>query len=443
VYEKRRKRIWVQQVAVAAEALETRLEVARARGLKPDADAAAHGVAEFIKRSRDAALRHDPIPGRWGNWWRGTLVEAAYRNLHAARAQLVDLYDEADLAAEVPSAISRAQATMHREDPRCIAVADLEALPVPKRRARLRALIEDGYEGLDQQHAQLRSFRNIVLLSALVIAALVGVTVLVVSLHPSVMPLCFPHEIITAKGTVEHGLNCPTRSRTTAPSGGDVLIVALLGLLGGALAASVSIRNLKGTSTPYDVPVALAMLKGPLGAFTAIVGLVAIQGDFIPGLSVLDSQEQILAYALILGYAQQVFTRQLDHRAQTLLSGLPSRDASVRPEPATKASGSKGGATRGSAATADTAAGGGPDAGGGTAAGGDPGAAGGEAAEAGADDGLGGGDDEGAADGEEAADDDNTVQTGFLDNPDGDEEGQKQDDEQVDVMPEAPEQDTR
>jgi hypothetical protein len=37
------------------------------------------------------------------------------------------------------------------------------------------------------------------------------------------------------------------------------------------------------------------MLKGPLGAFTPVVGPVAIQGDFVPGLSVLDSQEQILA----------------------------------------------------------------------------------------------------------------------------------------------------
>ena len=87
----------------------------------------------------------------------------------------------------------------------------------------------------------------------------------------------------------------------------------------------MSIRNLRGTSTPYDVPVALALLKVPLGAFTAILGLVAIQGDFVPGLSALDSQQQILAYALVLGYAQQVFTYSLDRRAQTLLNGLPGQ----------------------------------------------------------------------------------------------------------------------
>ena len=108
-------------------------------------------------------------------------------------------------------------------------------------------------------------------------------------------------------------------------------MVALLGLLGGALAAAVSIRNLRGTSTPYDVPVALALLKVPLGAFTAIVGLVALQGSFVPGLSALDSQQQILAYALVLGYAQQVFTFSLDRRAQTLLDGLPAKDPTVAP----------------------------------------------------------------------------------------------------------------
>ena len=104
-------------------------------------------------------------------------------------------------------------------------------------------------------------------------------------------------------------------------------IVALLGLLGGALAASVAIRNIRGTSTPYDVPVALAWLKIPLGAFTAILGIVAIHGGFVPGLSVLDSQQQILAYALLLGFAQQLFTGALDKRAQSLLEGVSNKEA--------------------------------------------------------------------------------------------------------------------
>jgi hypothetical protein len=334
--QKPRKRIWVQHVAVESDVLGARLEAVRAHGLPPDGVAVAEGVEDLISRARNAALREDPIPGHWLNLWRGTLVEAAYRNLHAARAQIVDLYDESELQAEVPSAVARAQATMHREDPRCIAAGDLNKLPFPLRRARLRRLIEDSYEATDLQHARLRSFRNIVLISALLMTLLVAATVWVVSVNPSVLPLCFPNEVSAGRAIVESGLNCPTRSDTTDPSGGDVLIVALLGLLGGALGATISVRNLRGTSTPYDVPVALAMLKVPLGAFTAILGLVAIRGDFIPGLSVLDSQEQILAYALVLGFAQQVFTRLLDRQAQSLLSDLPSRDSATAPQPATQ-----------------------------------------------------------------------------------------------------------
>ncbi len=334
VTNKPRKRIWVQQVAVEADAYETRVKVARAKGLASADEPIAEGVIEHVRRARDAALREDPIPGRWGNWIHGTLVEVAYRRLHAARAQLIELYDVNELYSEIPAAVARAQFTLHRDDPRQISVADLSAEPVERLRPRLRRLLDDSYESLDRQFAQLRSFRNIVLSAALVIGALTTITIIVVALHPSVMPLCFPKEVITGTSpivTEAQGQNCPTSSGTRGPSGGDILVVALLGLLGGALTASVSIRRLRGTSTPYDVPVALAMLKVPLGAFTAILALVAIQGDFVPGLTVLDSQEQILAYALIFGFAQQVFTRLLDNKAQDLLEGLPNKDASTPP----------------------------------------------------------------------------------------------------------------
>jgi hypothetical protein len=148
------------------------------------------------------------------------------------------------------------------------------------------------------------------------------------------MPLCFDREVATGVEplvTTVTGKNCPTSSGA-GPAGSDILVVATLGALGGALAATLSIRNLRGTSTPYDVPVALAFLKVPLGALTAILALVAIQGDFVPGLSILDSQGQILAYALVFGFAQQAFSRLLDQRAQNLLEGLPG-GTSTEPAP--------------------------------------------------------------------------------------------------------------
>ncbi len=323
----RRRTIWVQQVAVDASVLQTRLEVARAGTLTPAQRAAADGVQVFLDRARSAADRTDPVPGRLVNWWRGVLVEAAYRNTHAARAQLVDLYDEADVDAELPGAVARVHTVLGRDDPRLVSQTAIHRLGLAQKRAWLRRLIEDGYEAADLKHAQLRSFRNILLMAAAVTILLVGLTVALVSLNPAIMPLCFPHDASGAAAGAATRFNCPTRSDTAGPSGGDVGVVGLLGLLGGALAASVAIRNIRGTSTPYDVPVALAWLKVPLGAFTAILGLVAVQGGFVPGLSALDSQEQILAWALLLGFGQQVFTGVLDRRAQSLLDDVPSKDA--------------------------------------------------------------------------------------------------------------------
>ncbi|MEU0671062.1 hypothetical protein ABZ506_34520, partial [Streptomyces lavendulocolor] len=104
---------------------------------------------------------------------------------------------------------------------------------------------------------------------------------------------------------------------------------------GAAVAAATSLRRIKGTSTPYNVPVALALLKLPTGALTAVLGLLLMRGEFVPGLQALDSSAQIVAWAVIFGYAQQLFTKLVDNQAQTVLNsvggphnapGKPARD---------------------------------------------------------------------------------------------------------------------
>jgi membrane associated rhomboid family serine protease len=110
--------------------------------------------------------------------------------------------------------------------------------------------------------------------------------------------------------------------------------VTLLGMLGGGLSAAVSLRGLQGTSAPYDVPVALALLKLPSGALSALVGLLFVRGEFIPGLSQLDSQPQILAYAFLFGIAQQLITGAVDRQAQDILTKVPSKEpVSTKPQP--------------------------------------------------------------------------------------------------------------
>ena len=317
-----RTRVWVQNVAVRSDVLEAQLEALEARGLSPSEQKIAEGTRRLLKAARAAAFRDDPIPTRWGMWWRGTLVEAAYQNLHAAEGQLILLFDVTQLRAEVPSAVSRAQATLARDDPRrTVAFRLLTHPPTPDTleldRELLRRLTETGYEHSDQLHARLRSFRNIVFQAGAVISLFMVIFVATVAVNPSWVPLCFT---TAADATV-----CPTG--TGSPSGPDIIIVALLGLLGGVMAGAVSINKLKGTATPYDVPTALALLKAPFGAMTAVGAIIFIRGGFVPGLSDLDSQVQILAYAFVFGYAQQLLTGLIDKQAQSVLNSVPSMGA--------------------------------------------------------------------------------------------------------------------
>jgi len=101
-------------------------------------------------------------------------------------------------------------------------------------------------------------------------------------------------------------------------------VVEIIGMIAAALAAATSLRRTRVRPALYSVPVALAALKLPCGALTALVGLLLIQGDFVPGFNSLDSSAQILAWAIVFGYAQQLFTRLVDERAYVVLGETES-----------------------------------------------------------------------------------------------------------------------
>ncbi len=322
----RNKRIWAQDVKVSADMLQARLNaLVAARTETSGAEAALEkGARELLEASRNAALRRDPLPGRVSNWWRGTLVEAAYQNLHAAECLMAGLYDTDDVEAEIPEAVARVESGLERDDPRRIAALELlEDTPRdPRRRTKLRKAIEVGFNAADSEYSRLRSFRNAVVGSALTLIVLLVIFISFVATNPADVPFCF-----TPGGKQPV---CPSGGQT--PTGHDILAIALLGVLGGLLSTIVSIRNMHGTSLAYDVPQALALLKIPLGALSAIGGLLVIRGDFIPGFSDLDSQQQILAYAFAFGVAQQLLIGLIDKRARSLLQSAPGK-SSTSPRP--------------------------------------------------------------------------------------------------------------
>jgi hypothetical protein len=231
---------------------------------------------------------------------------------------LVDVLPEPELDALALSVTPRACELLDAEDPRRAVLRSLHELEPPVRRAHLRNALALIHEAADQAYVRVRDFRNLLYVSGALVAVLLLLLGVAVGWHPVALPLCFPLE--GPADPSSGGQVCP--SGLDAPSGADVWIVGGLGLLGGSLAAAFSILHLRSWSLPYDIPVALALLKVPSGGLTAVAGILLLSGGFVPGLSGLDTQRQILAYALVLGYAQQVATRLVDERAQRIVDGV-------------------------------------------------------------------------------------------------------------------------
>jgi hypothetical protein len=106
----------------------------------------------------------------------------------------------------------------------------------------------------------------------------------------------------------------------------DIALIEGVGLLAAAVAAAGSLSRVRGTSTPFTVPLALAVLKLPTGALTAILGLLLMRGGFVPGLGALDTPAQIVAWAIVLGYSQQLLTQFVDRHAQSELTNFGRSD---------------------------------------------------------------------------------------------------------------------
>jgi hypothetical protein len=329
---------WAIQVTVEANRIGQRVTTIRANGAPDDQNLnVGEKAVEFhLQTAREACKRSRKWRRRGlSDRWRGASVELAYRSLHSAKISMVDVLPDPDVAALVPEVSARLATTLERNDPRRAGAESAMQSPDRKLvRAAVRQATEMSYDASDEKYVRLRNFRNIIFATAAGIFLFTGILVWAVASAPDAIPLCFePNVTGTAAGSGGNAGAPASQATSVCPSGdlqqptaGDVVIIAGLGALGGGFGALLSIRNLRGSSTPYGVPMALAVLKVPSGALTALIGMLLLAGGFVPGLSNLDSQRQILAYAVLFGYAQQLITRLADNQAQTILNRLPSKD---------------------------------------------------------------------------------------------------------------------
>jgi hypothetical protein len=326
---------------------------------QPPATATLKYVREHLAAVRTTAANEDrrangkPL-GPWTKLrssWGGASHERALGNLDVVEATLLRLAPSFFLRGEMPSLLAHVNRFLPKADPRRSAVerlarkAETEELDTGERGAVVAAL----HAANTQRRRDLlrvRSFRNVMFVAAGLLLPLAAALAIFGASRPDAIPLCFyPQEL--------QKVVCPTeevhldRADVEAAGGGagqpsspdidpyideaakpgDTFLVEVIGLIAAIVASVVSLRKIRGTSTPYSLAVALALLKIPLGALTAVLGLLLMSGGFVPGLSALDSSSQILAWALVFGFSQQLLTRLVDQRANTLLENVGGRGA--------------------------------------------------------------------------------------------------------------------
>lgn len=327
-------------------------------------------LCEAIKQHLAAARQAAGYRGkkiRFRRGFNGPLLERAMSNLDAAEADLLQVAPTEYVLGQMPSLLNQVQRTLAADDPRRLEFeriaashgignpvysspngnpndtpADQQALADTERN-KIVSIARGASSAALRSQLRIRNFRNVIIATTVAMMLLaVGLAVLGL-LSPATVPLCFQPE--RAGQTV---VVCPTGQSEVVPTGTeagpaqpdidvlvaqtagrlDLVVIMLLGLLAASVSAAATIRRLRGSSEPHDLPVALAALKLPTGAVTAVLGLLLVRGEFVPGLSALDTSGQILAWAVIFGYAQLVFTRFVDQQAQTVLDKVrPGEEA--------------------------------------------------------------------------------------------------------------------
>lgn len=276
----------------------------------------------------------------------GSHVTAAQVHLNTARLLWLKsfLSSPDEVAPYLPGLLAVVREHLARDDPRRVATEI-----VMEKYARRRSVDETDLvvvlEAVDVAYSltlreKLRagSFVRIVCgVAAFLFVLAAGVAVLT-AFFPDSVPLCFNPSRQSAEpatnSKVPYVIVCPTGSQgslesseldqnfATVTSWGDYLVVEIVGLVAAGVAAASALRKIRGTSTSYPVPVALAALKIPAGALTAVLGLLLMRGGFVPGLTALDSSAQIIAWAVIFGYSQELFTKWVDRQGQRVLESV-------------------------------------------------------------------------------------------------------------------------
>lgn len=262
-------------------------------------------------------------PPKWLPWLgRWIRLEYGWQTLHIADEAFLMVAPDAMVLARGSAIVVDAEVWFGKDDPRVCQAKQIVVAHQHEKHSLSRsdryALVDLVYAVhtiVDRSHAQARSFRR--LLAAAFVLLMIGVALLVVAgaIWPHSVPLCSAGDPRANRLPV-----CPTGQNT--PTGGDVMLVALIGMIAAGVSAVASISNLGSLIDPFHTPIWQGMLKIPVGAFTAVLGVLAIEEGLDAGAGIPTTQGGILFLGFVFGYSQQLFTRVVDARGSRIRAGL-------------------------------------------------------------------------------------------------------------------------
>ncbi|MFF5210069.1 hypothetical protein [Streptosporangium sp. NPDC000396] len=306
------------RVYVATRSEEIRADAERALTVRGEADLLAsvsEGISTHLSRAESYARDRHGLR----RWLTGQAIEGAWSNVNSATVMLYGVLPTAEMCGRGPEVVGIGRAYLPSDDPRLVhlqarlAAGDLHEGDRPLMQSVLRA----AYTAQAMETGRVRSFRNLLLGGVLMLTLIVLGVVTIGAIWPTVIPMCGNQAVIQAQGLMPAQI-CPTGG--LRPSHGDVPLVALIGMLGAALATAASLSTRSELSTRYSLAVVQNLLKAPAGVATSVLGLLILNSGFVPGFAGLGSQPAILVWAMAFGYGQQIVTRFVDQRADNLLS---------------------------------------------------------------------------------------------------------------------------
>ena len=321
----------------------------------------AHHLAVYTNVQEYLAEAYSPQPplrraARFTAWARGSAEERVSLSCAAAHARLVMLWSDDQLRGALPRLLTTIRHYLPEADGERMAV-DRRFPPIDPRRPvdptapgeeltpvtgvdreLLSSALTNANLAAAAERDRFRRFRNVLLSASVVVLVLILALCGLGAANPDALPLCFPDpnvaevEVDTAAAAAADAgaaggpaeaiavvtQVCPTGH--SAPTGGDVPLVVLLGLVGAAL---TGVRSVTRTAPPTlrplgGVRILQALFKASIGMLGALLGLMFLRAGVVPGFTSLDTQSEILVYAVVFGAAQDLFTRLVDSRANDL-----------------------------------------------------------------------------------------------------------------------------